>query len=900
MVVFAALPLSAQSNSGSIGGTVSDASHAVIPGANVTIQNVVSGYKRTVVSDSSGSYQLPNLPFNTYVVIATAAGFSPTRLETNVHSAVPQTLPITLSVASSSTTVTVDAPVDLVENDATMHTDIDRSTIDRMPIESSTSGLSAIVTQASPGVAADSNGLMHGLGDHAENSFSIDGQPITDQQSKVFSNQVPAAAIQSLEVIDGAPPAEYGDKTSLVVKVTTRSGQGVTKPTGSVNADYGSFGSSNVGFDLSYGGRKWGEFIAASGQNTGRFLDAPEFAVMHDKGNEENFFDRFDWQFNSKDTLHMNLQYTRSWFQTPNTFANIGVLDQDGNNVGNTDQRSKIGTIDFSPTWTHIINNDAVANFGVYVRRDSYDYYPSNDPLADWIPDQQQETVGQSRSLLNTGVHADVSYARGIHNAKIGGMYAQTFLDENDRIGVVDPTLNAPCLDADGNPVNHVADTTCPGLTQNPNYNSALAPYDLTRKGTTYLWQGHTDVKQLALYAQDQITWKGWLVNFGMRGDFYNGMTIQRQAEPRAGVSYTFKKTGTVLRASYARTQETPFNENLVLSSTGCADPVIYGIFESISGCSSRGVTPFNPGFRNEFHAGFQQAIGRHLVVNGEYIWKYTHNAYDFSVLGTTPITFPIEWHNSKIPGYALSATLMDLHGVSVRFNASSVSARFFNPQIGGVGAVPASTVSSSGYLPFRIDHDERFNETTNVQYNMPFRKSMWYSMNWKYDSGLVAGAAPCYNSNSDANTDCLGFSQDANGNPLLQNGQPLINLSGLSYDQQFQAGLVCNGVKATPTAGFDSCVASELKSNLLQIPAVGTEDADRNPTRIAPRNLFDMSFGDDDVVHFGEQEHYKLAARVTAINITDKYALYNFLSTFSGTHYVTPRTVTGSLSLRF
>ncbi len=56
-------------------------------------------------------------------------------------------------------------------------------------------------------------------------------------------------------------------------------------------------------------------------------------------------------------------------------------------------------------------------------------------------------------------------------------------------------------------------------------------------------------------------------------------------------------------------------------------------------------------GFRNEFHAGFQQAFGKRVVVSGEYIWKYTHNAFDFSVLGNTPITFPIDWHNSKIPG---------------------------------------------------------------------------------------------------------------------------------------------------------------------------------------------------------------------------------------------------------
>ena len=115
---------------------------------------------------------------------------------------------------------------DLLENDPTAHTDVDRGLFDKLPLESASSTLSSLVTLASPGVAADSNGLFHGLGDHASNSFSVDGQPITDQQSKVFSNQLPSNAVQSLEVIDGAPPAEYGGKTSLVINVTTRSGHG--------------------------------------------------------------------------------------------------------------------------------------------------------------------------------------------------------------------------------------------------------------------------------------------------------------------------------------------------------------------------------------------------------------------------------------------------------------------------------------------------------------------------------------------------------------------------------------------------------------------------------------------------------------------------------------------------
>ena len=141
-------------------------------------------------------------------------------------------LKLALQISSASQTVTVESTGDLIEDDPTFHTDVDRDAFTKVPLESQSSTLSSLVTLTTPGVSADSNGLFHGLGDHASNSFSVDGQSITDQQSKVFSNQLPANSIQSIEVISGAPPAEYGDKTSLVIVATTRSGQGVTKPTG--------------------------------------------------------------------------------------------------------------------------------------------------------------------------------------------------------------------------------------------------------------------------------------------------------------------------------------------------------------------------------------------------------------------------------------------------------------------------------------------------------------------------------------------------------------------------------------------------------------------------------------------------------------------------------------------
>ena len=82
-----------------------------------------------------------------------------------------------------------------------------------------------------------------------------------------------------------------------------------------------------------------------------------------------------------------------------------------------------------------------------------------------------------------------------------------------------------------------------------------------------------------------------------------------------------------------------------------------------------------------------------------------------------------------------------------------------------------------------------------------------------------------------------------------MPNGQPGVDLSGLTADQEFQAGLTCEGIKATPTTPFPTpCPASEYTSNLVKIPAPGTDNNDKNPQRIQPRNLFDAAIGEDNI----------------------------------------------------
>jgi hypothetical protein len=908
VLFFAAGPASAQiGNSGSIEGVVKDPSGGVVVGATVEVSNPVTGFQRTAATGTDGSFRFTNVPFNPYHVTVTAAGFAAYTTDADVRSAVPTSLQVSLKVSSEVQTVRVEANGgDLVEKDPSFHTDVDTSLTERMPLESQSSSVSSLVTLATPGVVADSNGLFHGLGDHAENSFSVDGQPITDQQSKVFSNQIPLDSIQSLEAVSGGPPAEYGGKTSLVIKVTTQSGLGVTNPKGTVYSSYGSFGSVGGGFRLAFGGQNWGNFIAANGLNTSRFLDPPELQAIHDKGNEENLFDRVDYNVTSADSIHTNFQYTRSWFQTPNTIdnLNIGVNDPlTGAPLPAQDQRAQIKTFNIAPVWTRLISTSTLFTFGGFVRQDRFNYYPTGNVFADGtglIPGGSSATLNQQRKLTNAGLRTDVSYVKGKHNVKAGATFQHTFLTENFNFGITDPAFNAVCLNvADASPNTNPTLTfqgACTG-TLEPNNGTdaratvaafipALGCFDLTRpiltaaaqtqdgcattQSALFPFRGRADIKELGLYAQDTITVGNWAFNLGLRTDLYRGIVDDWQPEPRVGFAYNVKKTNSVLRASYSRILESPFNENLILASLGASNPVIVDV---IGGTSLQ--APIRSGQRNQFNAGFQQAFGKYVVVDADYLWKYTHNAYDFSAFGNTPIFFPIAWKNSKIDGPSVRVTIPNFHGFTALAVLAHVRARYFPPQIGGLGA------SITGGEVFRIDHDQAFNQTTHFQYQ-PWKTLPWVGFNWRYDSGLVAS-----NPNLDNFADASSFLDAAQ--------QTAIQLFCVDA-----GGITHNATLSTPLAVGPGtiCGASPLRTGSRLVNIAGaTFDVDHNPTRVAPRNLFDASVGDDNLFH---GDHYKWSLRFTAINLTNKVALYNFLSTFSGTHFVTPRSYTAELGFHF
>ncbi len=181
---------------------------------------------------------------------------------------------------------------------------------------------------------------------------------------------------------------------------------------------------------------------------------------MHDKGNEENIFDRVDYQISTGDSIHLNLAYTRSWFQTPNSFDAenatpwYGVVVDNGGLGPNGDARRTDGPALEDRNLQHRALLDALHQ--LQCRIDTRRFRP---PRRLQLLSQRKSLRGPRPAKPSAGnrlpesapsptraLRSSISYVQGINNIKAGVTYEQTFLNEDDHFGIVDPTLNAPCL----------------------------------------------------------------------------------------------------------------------------------------------------------------------------------------------------------------------------------------------------------------------------------------------------------------------------------------------------------------------------------------------------------------------------------------------------------------------
>jgi hypothetical protein len=612
---------------------------------------------------------------------------------------------------------------------------------------------------------------------------------------------------------------------------------------------YGTFATSQPSATLGLGSAAVGNFAAVNFSRSNRFLDTPEVDPLHATGDNSNLFDRLDYKPTAADSIHLNVMLARSTFQIPNDYTQ---------EASGQDQRQRVKSYNIAPGWAHVVNASTLLTVNPYYRHDQIDYYPSAEPFAD-----QPATMSQLRTLTNVGVKADLAHVAGRHNMKAGVQMSQTNLMENFSLGLTDPAYNPVCVTHSGEPVTDPTITdpaACApaGYEVNPTLAPGLVPYDLTRGGSLFQFHESGAIKQQAGFVQDTITLSDWTFNLGLRFDRYDGISSNSLWQPRAGVTYRVKRTSSIFRLGYSRSLQTPLNENLLLSSSTGVGGLASGVF------GADYAIPLHAGPRDQVNVGLQQALGRRFVLDMDYFWKKSLNAgTDLDSLFNTAIYFPIEYAKTRMDGFSIRLNMLETKGLTAFANVGHTTAKAYTPMVGGLvfNAPPPGEVGL-------LDHDQKLQVTMHAQYQLP-NKLPWVALTWRYDSGVVAGAVP-----------------------------DLDSLLALTPNQQQTVGFFCGGRVATIDRPIAACTSSTYGTKFVNIPAEGTVNDVTNPPRVKPRQVLDLAIGTDDLFRTGNRARVNL--RLSVLNVTNTQAMYNFLSTCAGTHFVPTRSVRAEVGVAF
>jgi len=698
------LPFNAFAASGSVRGRVTDPDGKAVPGVAVQLRNDITGFKADTATGPDGAFQFFNVPYNPYELHVEPQGFQSVHRTVDVRSAVPLEVNISLKLVgiTESVTVTAEPTAAQLETDtSTSHVDIDKSYIARAPATIASRAMEELIT-ATPGFAKDENGRYHFQGFHSQGQFVVDGQTISDQTGITFSNSIDPGIAQSLEVVYGNVPAEYGEKIGTVVNLATKSGLG-TPFHGDLYGGGARFATYEGGASLGGGSKNFGAYGSLNGSWSDRFLDPVNFDNLHNTGNTQRGFLRLDYASDDfQDQVRFTALLGRTRRDVPNTFSQEDAGQDQA--VKSRDQNYNLG-------WTHVLASKRTFDANAFARLSRFQLFPSasDTPV----------TALSDRTLDNYGVNAALTWAGAHHDVKVGGVFKRFPIEERFSFGLTDPTLNDP--DAD-------------------DYNPDLAPYDLTRGGTLFDFRGKRTGTYAAAYVQDNLHYGGLTANLGLRYDHNDLPTTEDQLEPRLGLVYYLESTRTVLRATYNRMFVTPEYENILFGSSPEAASLVPPVVKDSRELGG-GLLLNRSERQDAYMVGVQQAVGGKLRLDVDFWWRRATFPADQDQFENTGIVFPITFSSGRHNGWDVRLDLAETHGVRGYFSLGHTRALYVPPPIGGL-FLDQSAVDSVTGGPFLIDHDQKIQAQGQLFWDVG-RSGFWLGTGVRYDSGLVTDAPP-------------------------------------------------------------------------------------------------------------------------------------------------------------
>ena len=682
LVLFAS-GLSAQLQQGTIFGSLVGPNGASIDRAEVTLIDQL-GNAVTSVAASNGEFRISGVAPGSYSLQASAPPFQATVHMLTVADALPVKVELRLSAVLSEQVVVTDESSQPVST-ATRVT-LAGDAVRRAPIRISSRGLQdAIAT--TPGFATEDNGLLHARGVDDGFLYVIDGVPMYERMDSLHGVAPDPEMVDSINIITGHVPPEFGFKSGGVIEVRTSSRKSESW-LGNVQASNGSDatrqGSSVFGGPLS---RSTSATFGLSGQRSARFLDPVHPDNLHNDGNAVNATAEFGWTVSPLSTVAVLGGFGRSGFDVPH--------NEEQDEAGQDQQQRNRQTWQ-TASWQRAWSGTTVSQVAGYHRSGSAALVGSDrdTPLH----------INADRTLRRAGVLASVTHHRGRHAMKAGVEAARLSLREDFSFFVTDEDEGEEAELSAG----------------------ALA-HD---EDDPFIFRGRAQPTLFALYFQDSVrVGRGLTVDFGIRGDRTRMLVQSSQWSPRFGAAYHVPGTATIIRGSVDRFFQPPQAENLLLGSSEQARELSPFVNDAVGGGEE-----LEPERQWATEVGLNQRFGHGVRLDVAYWRRRVENAADPNVLFGTTIIFPNSIARGRADGVDLRLELPRRRGVAAYLSFTNARVVQFGPVNGGL-FVEDEVIEIADGTAFTPDHDQRNVGSFGLSYDhVP--TGLWASFTGRYESG--------------------------------------------------------------------------------------------------------------------------------------------------------------------
>ncbi|MBI2818755.1 MAG: TonB-dependent receptor [Acidobacteria bacterium] len=675
-------PARAQGESAVHGSVLAAADGSVLSGASITLRGASLPEPLETTAADDGHFGFQRLVPGDYELTVSHENFLTARYQLSLKPRAVQNLTLQLALRPVEGAIEVHAEaITISPTYSPSSTALQEQSLAQLPLTQRTS-LPETILIAAPGMIRSHDDFVHVRGSEVALNTFINGVSFWENPHSMFSAGLSPDVIQSVNVMTGGFPAEYGNRFGGILDITTRSGFTMNNE-GAITLGLGTALRHNAAVE--YGGHteKAAYFLYSSGFESARFLSPPDPRSIHDTGRGARSFLQLDFTLNSSNYLKLLLMADGANFEIPKT-SQDDLLRPNTNRFQRTRSQSAV------LNWGHIISKDALLNISFYQRWSRSLLLPSSDRLA---------AIARSERTLDTaGIKSDFTRFFGKHTMK-GGLDL-VLLRPEERL----------FYDHRG----WMRYTRLLGI-----------PHEMIDLNFAQKKTGG----QISLYAQDTVQLTSNLsVNAGIRYDRYSLAVSDFHFSPRLNVAYQFP-SGTVLHGSYNHFFVPPPVENVLASSAGLT---------SFLRGYNQPLPPLRPTVENQFELGVSHPLPYRLKVGLTGYYRISNNQVHTVLLPDSRVYLYANFDKAKAYGLEMKAAIPEIAslGLSGYFNYALSRVYLFNP-VGGGFLTDTSHITESGRFLAPMDQTHTLSSALTYRHH-PTR--LWASMAFEYGSGTPLG----------------------------------------------------------------------------------------------------------------------------------------------------------------